>query len=252
MHPTLNIALRAANAAAEKLIYTREHWTTLVEEAGVSETLQQLYQGAAKRTFNTIRKAHPEHPVRCEQTGDFGSMDSTAETHWQVDVLLGEDNYRRSLSDCGVLISQWQKNRMEHLMLVFPFLSMEVMASRGRGMQINGRRVRTGKSDRLNQAFAGSVLRAKEQVLVFTESGAEVRVSGCALLDFCRVSAGHLDIAAHDKLSALEVAAAQMLATESGAVTGDFAGAPVNHNTNSLICANPRLFKAAMVALRQA
>lgn len=252
MHPTLNIALRAANSAAEKLIYTREHWTTLVEEAGVSGTLQQLYDGAAKRTFNTVRKAHPDQPVRCQQTGDFPAPETGSDTHWQVDVLLGEDNYRRSLNDCGVLVSQWQKNRMEHLMLVFPFLSMEVMASRGRGMQINGRRVRTGKADRLRQAFAGTTLRAREQVLVLTESGAEVRVSGCALLDFCRVSAGHLDIAAHDKLSALEVAAAQMLATESGAVTGDFAGAPVSASTSTLICANPRLFKAALVALRQA
>lgn len=251
MHPTLNIALRAANAAAEKMIYTREHWPTLVDESGVETTLTNMVGGAAKRVFNTVRKAHPDQAVICEQTDSLANAGENTEVHWQASVLLGEENYRRGLSDCGVLVSQWINNRMEHLTLVFPFLSLEIMVSRGRGMQINGRRVRTGKADRLSGSFSGTTMVAREPLQVFSEAGSEIRISGCALLDFCRVAAGHLDIAAHDDMTALEVSAAQLLATESGAVTGDFSGAPVQSRTQSLISANPRLFKAVMVALRQ-
>lgn len=252
MHPTLNIALRAANSAAEKMIYTREHWPTLVDESGVEATLTNMVEGAAKRVFNTVRKAHPDQTVICEQTDAIDTAGESGDVHWQASVLVGEDNYRRGLSDCGVIVSQWHKNRMEHLTLVFPFLSLEIMASRGRGVQINGRRVRAGKADRLTGSFSGTTMAAQTQLKVLSEAGSVIRISGCAVLDFCRVAAGHLDIAAHDQMTALEVSAAQLLATESGAVTGDFSGAPVQSKTQSLISANPRLFKAVMVAMRQA
>lgn len=252
MHPTLNIALRAANAAAEKLVYTREHWATLTEESGVQGTLDNLFAGAGKRTVTTLRKAHPDQPVLCEQAPRDDVTVTTDTTHWQTDVMIGETNYVRGLSDCGVLVSQWQKSRLEHLTLVFPFLATEVVASRGRGIHINGRRVRTGRSDRLQGSFmGGGSLTANDLCQRFAQNGADIRLSGCALLDMCRVAAGQLDIAAHGGLSPLEVAAAQLLATESGAVTGDFNGAPIGEHTKSVLSANPRLFKAALLTARQ-
>ncbi len=252
MHPTLNIALRAANAAAEKLIYTREHWATLTEESGTGKAMDQLHEGAGKRVYNTIHKAHPDHTVECVQTGTFEARDANPDVVWQADLLLGDTNYTRGLSDVGVLVSQWHKGRMEHLTLVFPFLSTEVMASRGRGIQINGRRVRTGNADRLNGALTGTSMDTPIAMARFVEQGASVRISGCALLDISRLAAGQLDLIAHTELSPLEVAAAQLLATESGAVTGDFTGKPVDTRTRELVSANPKLLRVATKVLRQA
>lgn len=252
MHPTLNIAMRAAHAAAEKLVYTREHWSRLTESSTPDEVMTQLYPGASRRVHNTLRKSHPDQALECTREGRYEPEKPQEGVVWQTDVLLGETNFRHGLSDCGVLVSQWQKNRMEHLALVFPFLSIEVMASRGRGMQVSGRRVRAGSLDRLGKALLGSSLACGAPCETLVNGGAELRISGCALLDLARTAAGHLDIALHGRLSPLELASAQLMATESGAMTGDVSGAPLDSRSKSIVCANPRLFKNAVTLLRQA
>lgn len=252
MHPTLNIALRAAHAASEKLVYTREHWATLTEEAGsVDATLQGLHVGAAKRAFTVLYNAHPTHTVTCQQTGTFEVRDAEPDIHWDVDVLLGQTNYTRGLPGCGVLITQWHKKRMEHACLVFPFLNLEIMVSRGRGLQVNGRRVRTQQVDRLARAFFGGDMRQPETFVQLSAACAETRISGCALLDIADMAAGKLDVVVLNGLSALEMATAQLLATEAGAVTGNLSGAPLTGNHGHLVSANPRLFKATVQALRE-
>lgn len=253
MHPTLNIALRAAHAASEKLVYTREHWTTLTEESGsVDATMKGLHIGAAKRAFTVLHNAHPQQKVDCVQTGTFEVRDAEPDTHWQVDVLLGETNYLRALPSCGVLISQWQRNRMEHACMVFPFLNLEIMVSRGRGMQVNGRRVRTRQVDRLATAFYGGDLFNPDAFMKLSQACLQTRLSGCALLDIADMAAGKLDIVVLHQLSALEIATAQLLATEAGAVTGDLKGAPIQATQGHLVGANPRLFKATVQLLREA
>lgn len=251
MHPTLTIALRAAHAAAEKLIYTREHWGRLVEEAGTDASVDQFVTGASRRIHNTLRKSHPDQIFECTREGRYEPEKRQADVSWHAEVLLGENNFRHGLAECGVMVSQWQKGRIEHLTLVFPFLSLEVVASRGRGIQVSGRRVRTGKADRLSGVLLGSHPAVGDACFNLVTAGADLRVSGCALLDLTRVAAGQLDLAVHGRVAAGELAAAQLMATESGAVTGDLSGAPLDSRTQSVVCANPRLFKAAVSALRQ-
>ena len=252
MHPTLNIAMRAAQAAAEKLVYTREHWSRLTEDNSPDEVMAQLYPGASRRVHSTLRKSHPDQALECTREGRYEPDKPQEGISWQTDILLGETNFRHGLNDCGVLVSQWQKNRMEHLVLVFPLLATEIMASRGRGMQINGRRVRTASQDRVKQALLGSHMGCGDSCTTLVQAGTELRISGCALLDLARTAAGQLDIALQSGLSPLELAAAQLMATESGAMTGDITGAPLDSRSKTIVCANPRLFKTTVTLLRQA
>ncbi|MCH8550538.1 MAG: hypothetical protein LAT62_01295 [Natronospirillum sp.] len=252
MHPTLTIALRAAHAAAEKLVYTREHWSRLIEESPQEDIMAQLYPGASRRVHNTLRKSHPDQALECTREGRYEPEKPQEDVSWQTDILLGETNFRRGLGECGVLVSQWQKQRMEHLTLVFPFMNLEVIASRGRGMQINGRRVRTANQSKLSGVFMATDLVSAEPCSRLLTAGAELRVSGCALLDLVRTAAGQLDLALHHDLPPLEYAATQLLATEAGAVTGDISGAPLDSRSKSVVCANPKLFKATITLLRQA
>ncbi|MFY0665548.1 MAG: hypothetical protein JXQ97_13060 [Natronospirillum sp.] len=253
MHPTLNIALRAAHAASEKLVYTREHWATLTEESGsVDATIKGLHVGAGKRAFTVLHNAHPQQTVECTQTGTFEVRDAEPDTHWKVDIMLGETNYLRGLPGCGVLISQWQRNRMEHACIVFPFLNLEIMVSRGRGLQVNGRRVRTRQVDRLSNAYFGGDLKDADAFMKLAHACQQSRLSGCALLDITDMAAGKLDIVVLHDLSALELATAQLLATEAGAVTGDLTGSPIQSAQGNMVGANPRLFKATVQLLRDA
>lgn len=251
MHPTINIALRAARDAAEKITYTlgQQEWPISPEER--DKMLQSLRIGVNKRVQAALKQSHPDQRVLCTDGDDYEPEKPQPKVAWQLTPILSETNLKRGLPECGVLLSQWQSDRMEHLAIVFPLLELEVIASRGRGLHINGRRARVGQQRYWSKALIGTDPRVGEHFQQLVQAGIEVRVSGCALLDQIRTLAGYLDATYHFGLSELEIHASLLLSGEAGALTGEVSGAPLNSKSKSLICANPVLFRDAINWLRQ-
>ena len=71
----------------------------------------------------------------------------------------------------------------------------------------------------------------------------EARVSGCDLIDVCRVAAGQADAVVSMNVSIEELDAALLIARESGVLTGNIGGGILAKQKGSLIAANPKLFK---------
>lgn len=252
MHPTVNIALRAARDAAEKITYTlgQQEWPIGNDER--DRMLQTLRIGVNKRMQAALKQSHPDQRVVCSDGDDYEPEKPQPKIAWQLTPILGEANLKRGLPECGVLLSQWQNERMEHLAIVFPLLELEIIASRGRGLHINGRRARVGQQRQWSTATIGTDPKVGEHFQQLLAAGIEVRVSGCALLDQIRTLAGYLDASYHSGLSELEIHASLLLSGEAGALTGDASGAPLNAKSKSIVCANPVLFRDAINWLRQA
>jgi myo-inositol-1(or 4)-monophosphatase len=252
MHPTVTIALRAARDAAEKITYTlgQQEWPISIEER--ERMLNGLKIGINKRLQAALKQSHPDQRVISTEGDDYEPEKPQANVSWQLAPILGEANLMRGLPECGVLLSQWQNDRMEHLAMVFPALELEVVASRGRGLHINGRRARVGNHRHWSSALVGTDPQVGPHFQQLLAMGASVRVSGCAMIDMIRTLTSYLDATYHINLSELEIHASLLLSGEAGALTGEVTGAPLSPKSKTVVCANPVLFRDAMQWFRQA
>jgi len=251
MHPTVNIALRAARDAAEKITYTlgQQEWPISLEER--ERMVRSLKVGINKRLQAALKQSHPDQRVITTEGDDYEPEKPQANVSWQLAPILGEANLMRGLPECGVLLSQWNNDRMEHLAMVFPILELEVVASRGRGLQINDRRARVGNHRQWSTALIGTDPQVGTHFQQLLATGASVRVSGCAILDLIRTLTSYLDASYHIGMSELEIHASLLLSGEAGALTGEVTGAPLSAKSKSVVCANPVLFRDAMQWFRQ-
>ena len=251
MHHTVNIALRVARDAAEKISYTLGQQEGPITTEDRQRMLQGLKIGVNKRIQAALKQSHPDQRVLCTEGEDYEPEKPQDGVAWHLMPILGDLNLQRGLPECGVLLSQWQNDRMEHLALVFPLLELEVIASRGRGLHMNGRRARVGQHRHVASAMVGTDPAIGQHFQSMLHSGISVRVSGCALLDLLRTLNGSLDACYHVGMSELELQASLLLSAEAGALTGEATGAPLSARSPNLVCANPVLFRDTIQWLRK-
>lgn len=250
MQPILTIATRAARAAADKLSYTLANIDSLtVEGDSREEVFSNAIDDAAWRARKAIRKAHQRHHIDCLQIGFDESRDHDGESSWQINIISGETNYRSGYPNYLINISFYKGDRIEAVVLLDPANGDEFNAMRGRGTQLNERRVRVAGVS-LDQALAGIEASNLADTARWGEQVAGVRVTGCALASIANLVAGRVQIAFAEGLNAVDFAAASLLLQEAGALAGDRTGGPASASKGELLAAAPKTFKQWLVATR--
>ncbi|WP_439101127.1 inositol monophosphatase family protein [Congregibacter sp.] len=260
MEPMTNIALRAARKAGELIVRASDDLERVgVRKKSANDFVSDIDELAEQEIVRQLQRAYPDHAFLGEESGRSGPED--ADYLWIIDPLDGTTNFIRGIPHYAVSIGCVYQGKLEHAVIVDPVRREEFTASRGRGAQLNGHRIRVSKLASLDGALLGTGIPFKghhgdrlpayaESLAVLAGQCAGIRRGGAASLDLAYVAAGRLDAFWEKGLSAWDMAAGALLVREAGGLVSDFDGSENFLDNGDIVCGNPKCFKAVLQATK--
>ncbi len=251
MNPTLNIAIRAAEAAGDLIYKYLTHVDRLeIDNKAENDFVTEVDRQAEEIIIATLRKAFPDHAIKAEESGQTaGNKDYL----WIIDPLDGTTNFLHGFPQFAVSIALQTKGRISHAVVYNPVNQELFCATRGEGAMLNHRRIRVSKRGSLKGALLGTGFPFKQQqhLEIYLKTfkalfpmTAGIRRPGSAALDLAYVASGRLDGFWEIALNDWDMAAGSLLVTEAGGLISDFAGGNDYLHSGNVICGNPKVFKA--------
>ena len=248
MHPTLNIAVKAARRAGGIINRASRD----VEQIKVSakrdkDFVTEVDKAAEEAIIGVLKAAYPDHAILAEESGASGDSEHV----WIIDPLDGTTNFIHGFPQYAVSIAQTQKGVLQHAVIYDPNRNELFTASKGAGAYLNERRIRVSKRVKLNEVLVGTgfPFRYFEHVDAYLgifrdmmHKTAGVRRPGAAALDLAWVAAGRIDGFWELGLSPWDMAAGALLITEAGGLVGDLAGVQTFLETGNIVGGNPKVF----------
>lgn len=244
----LELALRTAKQAGELLVQ-RPLVFEVTSKSVAIDIATQMDRDSEKLIVDSLLAARPDDGI----VGEEGSSrSSTSGITWVIDPIDGTVNYLYGLPGWSVSIAA----KDEHGILVgvvhSPTVGSTWTAYRGAGSFFNGRPIHCNSSITLDRALIGTgfAYDVKERVgqakvvASLLPRIRDLRRMGSAAVDICYVAMGAFDGYFEYGLKEWDLAAASLIATESGA----------HISTNELgltCCAGPDLFEPLKTALEQ-
>ena len=260
MEPMTTIALRAARRAGELIVRASDDLERVaVRSKDANDFVSDVDEQAEREIIRQLRRAYPGHAFLGEESGLDGSED--AEYLWVIDPLDGTTNFLRGIPHYAVSIACLHRGRIEHAVVVDPVRREEFIASRGRGAQLNGRRIRVSARAGLDGALLGTGIPFKghedsrlpayaDTLATLAGQCAGIRRAGAASLDLAYVAAGRLDAFWELGLSKWDMAAGVLLVREAGGLVADLDGSENYLDSGNIVCGNPKCFKAVLQATK--
>ena len=259
MQALLNTAIQAARRAGDHAAgYFNRADRLDIRSKDRNEFVTQVDEAAEELIISTIRERYPDHAFLAEERGTQGNSDHI----WIIDPLDGTTNFIHGFPVFAVSIALQVRGKLEAAVIYDPMRQELFTAMRGRGAQLEGRRIRatsrssldgtligTGFPYRANAKWMDSYLGMMKRVL---ENTAGIRRPGAAALDLAYVAAGRLDGFWEFGLQPWDLAAGALMIQESGGMiselhdAGDFmetgnvcAGSPKVHDALKKLLINP-------------
>ena len=258
MHPTLNIAKRAALAAGKIILRNLDRLEQLtVNSKRQNDFVSEVDLQAEQEIIRTLRRAYPMHSILAEESGISG--DSNAEYQWVIDPLDGTTNYLHGFPQFAVSIALKQNGKLLSGVVYDPLRQEMFAASKGQGATLNDRRIRVTPLVNLENALLGTGFpfrypqHQQAYLAMLTQlfaKCAEVRRAGAASLDLAYVAAGRLDGFWEIGLSEWDMAAGALLVQEAGGLVGDFNGGFDYLKNGNIVAGSPKIFRALLQELQ--
>jgi myo-inositol-1(or 4)-monophosphatase len=135
-----------------------------------------------------------------------------------------------------------------------PVRQEEFTASRGRGAQLNGHRLRVSNRTDLRECLLGTGIpflgHEQQRLPQYTQTLAElaaqcmgIRRAGAAALDLAYVAAGRFDGFWETGLERWDIAAGALIIKEAGGLISDLSGSERYLDNGQVVCGNPKIFK---------
>ncbi|ORE88332.1 inositol-1-monophosphatase [Oceanococcus atlanticus] len=254
MHPLVNIGISAARAAGNIMMRHLDRVDQLkIDRKGRYDFVSDVDHRAEQAIIETIHRAYPDHAILGEESGEHGEH----EVQWIIDPLDGTTNYLHQIPHFCTSIGIVDRGELAHAIVYDPFKEELFTASKGRGAQLNRRRIRVSGARRLDQALitTGEPLdegprmdRYLPQLERVTKGGGGIRRSGSAALDLAYVAAGRYDGFWELNLKPWDIAAGILLVREAGGAVQELAGGdPLK--SGDIAAANTRLIEPLMAAI---
>jgi len=249
MHPTLNIAIRAARSAGNIIVRSMDQIDRLnVTSKAENDFVTEIDKAAEQEIIRTLRKSFPGHAILAEESGAKPGDDYL----WIIDPLDGTTNFVHGFPQFAVSIALKHKDVIEQAVVYDPVAQELFTASRGRGAHLNDRRIRVTSRANLTGALLGTGFPFKQlehldeylatfRTLLTKTAG--IRRAGSAALDLAYVAAGRLDGFWELGLSPWDMAAGILLIEEAGGFVTDFNGEKGFLESGNIVAANPKLIK---------
>ncbi len=252
MHPTINIAIRAARNAGNILLRYFEHVDALkVSSKGMNDFVSEVDRAAEQAIIETLRKTYPDHAILAEESGRQEGNDF----QWIIDPLDGTTNYLHGFPQFSVSIALKHKGVLEHGLVYDPLREEMFTASRGEGALLNDRRIRVSGRKGLEGALLGTGFPYRDHSQLDSYLGmfralikdtAGIRRPGSAALDFAYVAAGRLDGFWELGLAEWDFAAGELLVKEAGGVVTDIGGGQRHPETGNVVAGGIKVHGALL------
>jgi len=250
MHPTLNIAIKAARRAGQIINRASLDIGQLtVNTKQQNDFVTEIDKAAEAAIIETLREAYPKHSILAEESGRSGDEDS--EYQWIIDPLDGTTNFIHGFPQYAVSIAQTYKGTLAHAVIYDPSRNELFTASKGAGAFLNDKRIRVSKRVKLDDALLGTGFpyrmfdHVDAYLAIFkemTRRTAGVRRPGAASLDLAYVACGRLDGFWEFGLSPWDMAAGALLISEAGGLVGDLSGESNYLASGNIIAGTPKVF----------
>ncbi|HQR03183.1 MAG: inositol monophosphatase [Proteobacteria bacterium] len=251
MHPTLNIAIKAARRAGQIINRASLDLGRIkVSAKQQNDFVTEVDRAAENAIIEVIREAYPDHAILAEESGASGSA-SGSEYQWIIDPLDGTTNFIHGFPQYAVSIGLAHRGTMAHAVVYDPGRNELFTASRGAGAFLNDKRIRVSRQTRLNEALLGTGFpyRVFDHIDTYlaifrdlTQKASGIRRPGAASLDLAYVACGRLDGFWEFGLSPWDMAAGALLISEAGGLVGDLKGEPNYLTTGNILAGNPKIF----------
>ena len=154
MHPTVNIAVRAARAAGDVVLrYHNQIDLLTIESKSNNDFVCEVDKAAENAIINEIKKAFPEHSILGEETGEILGDSSY---QWVIDPLDGTTNYLHGFPQYAISIALFEKKTLTHGVVYDPFKEELYTASKGEGAYLNDERMRVTSTNGLQNTLIGT------------------------------------------------------------------------------------------------
>ena len=261
--PSANDLVDIARTAAEQAgAYLRSVVTppdpTAWNAKGRADWATEVDRNSEAIIAESLHGAMPGTPIVGEE---LSPEIVTAGLVWIVDPLDGTTNFLRGIPHFAVSIACKYRGRLEHAVVLDPVRQEEFTASRGRGAQLNGRRLRVSGRTSLDGALLGTGFPFRDDQMDNLENylgmfralvgqTAGIRRAGAASLDLAYVAAGRFDAFWESGLSEWDMAAGALLIQEAGGLVSDFTGGHDFLEKGHVVAGNTKCFKAVLTAIQ--
>lgn len=248
--PIVNIAVKAARTAGDLIIRSMDRLDSIrVSQKQPNDYVTEIDQLAEREIINVIRKAHPNHAILAEESGESGKHEYT----WIIDPIDGTRNFIHGFPQFAVSIAIRRKNKIEHGVIYDPVRQELFTATRGKGARLNDYRIRVSTRSKLEDCLLGTGFpfrHSPEQLANYTETLStlipicgDIRRAGAATLDLAYVASGRLDGFWELGLKPWDVAAGSLLIKEAGGIVCDLNGGEDYLNSGNIVAGTPKILK---------
>ena len=154
MHPSLNIAVKAARRAGQIISRASLDLDMIkVSKKQHNDFVTEVDKAAEAAIIETLTAAYPDHAILAEESGASAQQ---SDYQWIIDPLDGTTNFIHGFPYYCVSIALAHKGIVTQAVIFDPTRNDLYTASRGRGAFLNDRRLRVSRRDRLADALVAT------------------------------------------------------------------------------------------------
>lgn len=199
---------------------------------------------AEETCIRVLKRKFPDFGFLAEESDPLRSR---GEGRWIIDPLDGTTNFVHGFPMfCVSIAAEWNA-QIAVGVIYHPILKEMVVAVRGKGARLNGKKVRVSRTKNLSDSLLTTGFTYQKQTLLHTEMGAFERLSqiaravrrpGSAALDLAYTGRGVFDGFWERNLSPWDVAAGSLIVEEAGGQVTDFQGNPFSIDSRQIVASN--------------
>jgi myo-inositol-1(or 4)-monophosphatase len=235
MHPYVNIAIKAARAAGTIIMrgFDDPNRLDISSKTSYFDLVSNIDRASESEIRRHINKAYPEHCILGEEYGL--EENANPEVKWIIDPIDGTINFVRGIPHFCVSIGIMENNEITHGVIFNPCNGELFTASKGKGAQLDSKRIRVSDCSLLEQALVATSEKVFPDYTV-------LRRMGSAALDLAYVACGRLDAYIDQGLSSWDIAAGIVIVREAGGYVSDFKGGNTSLESGNILAAGRKIY----------
>jgi myo-inositol-1(or 4)-monophosphatase len=255
--PIVNIAIEAARSGGNIINRALKRPDLIkIAEKSPNDFVTEVDQKVESEIIYHIKRSYPEHSILGEESGAIEGNDY----QWVIDPIDGTRNFIHGFPHFAISIAILHKGKVEHGVIYDPNRQELFIATRGKGAQLNDRRIRVSTRKRLEDCLLGTGFAYRHTnknhplppriLQTFLPACGDVRRAGAATLDLAYVACGRLDGFWEMGLKIWDTAAGTLMIKEAGGIVCDLDGSENFLKSGNVVAANPAIIKQMLKAIR--
>ena len=226
----LKLCKTLAETGGKKALAGRLAGLGQVETKSTStDMVTEFDRATEKYIVDEIRRLRPTDSIVGEEGA---SVVGTSGVTWCIDPIDGTTNFLYALPGWSVSIGVSDENGPLVGVVYIPALDEMFHAIRNQGAYLNNKQIFCNNTSDLSKALVCTGFCylpenrtiQSQRVAKFIHQVRDIRRFGAASIDICFVACGRLDAYFEENLYQWDIAAAELIAIESGARSGNFSG----------------------------